>query len=70
MIYVLFLFLFGAAGPHIEAALFDSLEECEAKRAEIPAMIAEHNLSTDTAKIDLFATACAKAEKAPQGKGV
>jgi hypothetical protein len=67
--YALLFILLSTAGPLIDAAPFDSLEECEIARAELVMVLEEHN-EKQPDKVQHFAAACAPIEKAPQGKSV
>lgn len=62
--FVLLIFLFGAAGPHQEFAPFETLERCEAARATVAHVVADHNATSGTAKIGLYAAVCVPLEKA------
>lgn len=70
MNYVLFIFLFGFVGPESHGQPFNTLAECEAELARVPAKIAEHNASANPMKVIYYSAVCAKASKAPMGKDV
>lgn len=67
--FVLLFFALTAFGPHQESGPFDTKEECEAARAELPKTIAEHNAAVEP-KIVLYASVCVPLKPAPQGKSV
>lgn len=70
MQFVLMLFLLGVPGGQTEAALFPTMEACEASRANLLGSIAQHNFSGEGNKILFFASVCLPLAKAPQGKAI
>jgi hypothetical protein len=70
--YAAFLVIFFLNGQsHFDGGMFSSLEECQEKLKEIPAVIAEFNGSAENpVKITHYQTGCVAMKKAPQGKAV
>lgn len=68
--FILFYFIFGAAGPLAESEAFESLEACKKQRAELIEKVKRNNSDPQFANISHFVATCQELKKAPQGKRV
>lgn len=65
--YMLFVFFMGTQGPFADAAPHDTLEACEAQKADVVQNVKNLNAKNGDVKIEFVSVVCAPINKAPGG---